>query len=92
MDLLLINTSIGFNLYGQNTPGKTRSNLQRNQRIQWFADGLNEITFKLSSPKKIYFPYKIGCGMAGGNWEKYLKMINEWANKIEAEVHILVPG
>jgi len=25
-------------------------------------------------------PYKIGCGLAGGNWDKYYNILNIWAN------------
>jgi hypothetical protein len=27
-------------------------------------------------------PYKIGCGLAGGNWEIYKKMLEECSTKI----------
>jgi hypothetical protein len=80
-----------INMYAQDTPGKTRSNNQRDKRLEWFQNGLDEIGDQLLDAKKIYFPYKIGCGMAGGNWVDYLKMIQDWTKTMEFEVHILIP-
>jgi hypothetical protein len=34
-------------------------------------------------------PYKIGCGLAGGNWDEYLKAINEWSNDIDFSITII---
>ena len=35
-----------------------------------------------NKPKTIIFPYRIGCGYAGGNWNKYKKMIEAFAIKL----------
>lgn len=35
------------------------------------------------SVKTVYFPYKIGCGMAGGDWSKYKSMIGKFAINIK---------
>lgn len=43
------------------------------------------------SVRTIYFPYKIGCGEAGGNWTEYKPMIEEFAANIKKKVVILNP-
>lgn len=32
-------------------------------------------------PKSLGFPWKIGCGLAGGNWSQYFDAIHTWASK-----------
>jgi hypothetical protein len=32
-------------------------------------------------PKSIGFPWKIGCGLAGGDWKTYYSVILEWSKK-----------
>lgn len=38
--------------------------------------------------KRIGFPYLIGCGLAGGNWQHYERMIEEFAAKHKEEFDI----
>lgn len=40
-----------------------------------FAQCLSIIKDSLSEDIKIYFPYKIGCGLGGGNWKIISEMI-----------------
>jgi hypothetical protein len=54
-------------------------------REKWFKQSLTSfgdyIKNKFNSDKikiNAYIPYNIGCGMAGGKWENYLNMINEF--------------
>lgn len=37
------------------------------------------------------FPFKIGCGLAGGDWKIYYKLIKEFAMKYNKTVTIIVP-
>ena len=32
--------------------------------------------------ESVAFPYGIGCGLAGGNWEEYQAMLEEFANMV----------
>lgn len=51
-----------------------------NRKI-WFQlclDALTETIIKIRC-KKVAFPFQIGCGLAGGNWCDYEKMITQWA-------------
>jgi len=38
----------------------------------------------------IALPFKIGCGMAKGNWSDYLRMIKDFAQKYNKEVVVVV--
>lgn len=57
-------------------------------REKYFQTGLEEIS-KIKNLKSIAFPYKIGCGAAGGNWNNYLKMIKDFSNN-NPEVKIAI--
>ena len=35
------------------------------------------------------FPYKIGCGLAGGDWEKIQPMLEDFAGSIKQNVYIV---
>lgn len=52
----------------------------RADRIRYFQSGLDEIA-KLK-PTSLAFPYMIGCGLAGGDWPTYRKMLEEFAAKM----------
>ncbi len=47
-------------------------------RIQYFNECLEAIASL--HPKSVGFPYKIGCGLAGGSWIKYEKLIRNWSD------------
>lgn len=37
----------------------------------------------------LYFPYQIGCGLAGGNWATYRSVLKNWADGKPYSVHVL---
>jgi hypothetical protein len=39
-------------------------------------------------PESVGFPYKIGCGLAGGDWKLYESEIKRWS--IENSIHVKV--
>ena len=47
------------------------------QRIEWFQQCLEAI--QDMAPKSVAFPWTIGCGLAGGDWDTYKKMIEDFA-------------
>lgn len=55
-------------------------------RERWFKQCLDRIAMR-PSLNYIALPYKIGCGLARGNWETYENMIVEW---IQANPHLCV--
>src|SRR5690606_1284254 len=67
-----------INMYAQRYPGKPRDNDTSKHRIKWFKSCLDEIS-KLGF-KSIRFPYKIGCGLAKGDWRIYKRAILEFAS------------
>jgi O-acetyl-ADP-ribose deacetylase (regulator of RNase III) len=74
-----------INLFGQRRPGRATASEPASVREQWFRDGLNDIN-KLEGLTSIAFPYGVGCGLAGGSWNHYEKILNEFADKVEAKV------
>ena len=49
------------------------------QREGWFAQCLEAIGQLPSKPRSVAFPYQIGCGLAGGNWTRYRRMIDDFS-------------
>lgn len=73
-----------FGKYPESDPPETAD-----QREKWFAECLAELASK--EPLQVAFPDHIGCGMAGGNWVQYERMIHEFAERlpIGSRVHII---
>jgi len=85
-----------INMYAQVRPGRpfSKSNGVDSEeyRILLFQKCLNKIS-KIKNLESIAFPYKIGCGLAGGDWDKYYKLIQDFAEKNpEIEVQIITKG
>ena len=60
------------------------------EREQWFAQCLEELG-QCDSYQNLAFPYQIGCGLAGGNWSRYLAMIQDFAVKYKKHVTLVGP-
>lgn len=56
------------NMYAQYNKGYD----SKENRLEWFESCLNKIPYE-----DIYMPYKIGCGLGGGKWEEYLKILEK---------------
>ena len=79
------------NLFGQHKPGKFNNYETKVNREEWFNQGLAELLIYLNENNlnnKVIFPYKIGCGLAGGNWDNYYKMICDFNEVYSGEVVI----
>jgi O-acetyl-ADP-ribose deacetylase (regulator of RNase III) len=77
-----------INMYAQIYPGKSKyPNDTPDLRIQYFKSCLNEIS-KLKG-ESIAFPYNIGCGLAGGDWQKYKQLIYEFSKNTTLKVYIV---
>lgn len=58
-------------------------------RHAWFRACLDKLAACVRAHGSVAFPYKIGCGLAGGNWEAdYLPMLRRWSE--EARPDLLV--
>ena len=68
--------------YPESDPSETKTS-----REEWFISGLIDLENKLKQFNKtetnkyhtMAFPYRIGCGLAGGDWNRYYKMIQIFA-------------
>lgn len=69
------------------TPDALRDS--REQRELWFEECLDEVSRTSPLPKSIAFPVNIGCGLGGGRWENYERMIRAFAAKHPA-VSVLI--
>lgn len=71
-----------INIIAQYYPGKSRyANDTKEKRIEWFQTALDEINETYDGTYTFAFPYRIGCGLAGGDWNVYYDMIKDFANK-----------
>ena len=77
-------------MFAQYFPGKAKRKLIENDntidRSKWFTSCLDQITRQLPDVKTFAFPYKIGCGLAGGNWNLYINYLEKFANFYKREV------
>lgn len=68
-------------LFGQYYPGRAKyANDSKEMRINWFRECLEQIA-RIANIKSCAFPFKIGCGLAGGNWDEYLKLLKDFETK-----------
>lgn len=69
-----------INLFGQVYPGKPRhGNDTAGARETYFAQGLHRIA-ELAGVGSLAFPWLIGCGLAGGEWAAYRRMVDRFAD------------
>ena len=66
-------------LYAQYSPGKPSAAETAAMRLAYFKDALEEATTLIPDGSTLYFPYGIGCGLAGGKWEQYYAAIQVFA-------------
>jgi hypothetical protein len=71
-----------INIYGQLKPGKPSRGLDSTaSRLEAFGKALDQIA-ELPKLKSTGFPYGIGCGLAGGDWEKYESLLKDFAEQV----------
>lgn len=81
-------------ILGQYYPGRPRypkSSLDGiPAREKYFYHGLLRLS-KVPDLESVAFPWRIGCGAAGGDWEHYLEMITNFANYVgEKDVKVRI--
>jgi len=67
-------------MFAQKYPGKPRKGDTATQRQKWFQKCLDRLG-RTKSLKSVAFPYKIGCGLAGGDWDVYYGLLTKWAEE-----------
>lgn len=82
-----------INMFAQVYPGQVwppeHPNDSLNVRARLFQTCLDEIA-KISNLDSIAFPARIGCGLAGGNWEKYLQMLSSFADSVHDKYKVTI--
>ena len=71
-----------INLCGQYLPGRPRRGETKEQRLKWFTLALNSVTDSTTWREKnlsLAVPFGIGCGLAGGDWNDYYPVLQEFA-------------
>ena len=60
-------------------------------RIIWFKQCLQLLEKKIIKLecKLVAFPFKIGCGLAGGNWNQYKSIITEWSQQYKYDLKVI---
>jgi len=82
-----------INMFGQYYPGTVRypkspkDNYQARERA--FKSCLEDIE-KIPGSTEIAFPYKIGCGAAGGDWVIYKKMLEDFAERVYPFIDVYI--
>jgi len=87
------------NLLGQIYPGGPKyANDSAEKRVKWFEQALTQLAGIVQEKggdkaATVAFPYKIGCGLAGGSWPQYEQLIERFAERSGAQVSIYqLPG
>lgn len=76
-------------MMAQVNPGKPKGEETKKSREILFLKCLDQ----LPPAKSIAFPFGIGCGLAGGEWTNYLKLIKFWAkNNPKTQVFVYKLG
>ncbi len=72
-----------INMYAQYYPGiPNQTNDSNLIRLNSFIKCLKCI-IQIPELKSLAFPYKIGCGLAGGNWEQYENLLQKFSNLLK---------
>ncbi len=93
-------------LFGQHRPGKLNTPYFNNypesnppesavSRLTWFKDALHSFVADLPDLEGderyvLKFPYKIGCGLAGGNWNDYYKVLQDMCENYKDKCRVIL--
>jgi O-acetyl-ADP-ribose deacetylase (regulator of RNase III) len=80
-----------INMFSQYFPGKpNNANKKDNPKIRknYFMSCLEHIA-KIEGLQSIALPFGIGCGLAGGNWEEYYRLI-EWFANSNPNINVII--
>jgi O-acetyl-ADP-ribose deacetylase (regulator of RNase III) len=73
------------NMFAQWSPGKPRGKDTADQRLRNFRQCLSKIA-QIPALQSVAFPFNIGCGLAGGNWNDYKAEIEAFAQRTRTDV------
>lgn len=82
-----------INMMGQFYPGPPKfpdSKLDGTKsRERYFKSCLDRIA-AIKDLESVAFPWKIGCNLAGGNWDNYFKMISNFADHMDSIAKVFI--
>jgi O-acetyl-ADP-ribose deacetylase (regulator of RNase III) len=81
-----------INMLAQYYPGKPRYGRDSaERRLAAFQQCLSHIAQIPSiAGKSVAFPFGIGCGLAGGDWEKYEKVLSDWSCSVKDTITVFL--
>lgn len=91
-EILIVKTEDGrtcINMHAQDQYGRDNACYTDYEAFDRCLIKLKSILFKEPETLKIGFPYKIGCGLAGGDWEKVKAMLESFAASVKQDVYII---
>ena len=80
-----------INMYGQVLPGGPSVIESRALRLEYFESCLAELYYKcetLSPDSSIAFPYRIGCGIAMGDWGEYMDLLTRFDKAVSTNIYL----
>ena len=86
------NDRLIINMMGQFYPGCKYPNSLKDGKVirtKYFANCLNSMC---SLQGTFAFPWRVGCGAAGGDWEIYLYMLKDFAKDKDVTIYRLPPA
>lgn len=73
-----------INCNAQRGPGRPRGRADSaEQRLIWFQECLAQIS-RLEGLQSVAFPHNVGCGLAGGDWGAYERLLVSFAESMPA--------
>jgi O-acetyl-ADP-ribose deacetylase (regulator of RNase III) len=80
-----------INMFGQYYPGIATSDINDTieARKKYFFNCLMEIA-KINDLQSIAFPEKVGCGLAGGDWEWYFNKLQKFSEYVKHKAVVLI--
>ena len=82
-----------INMLGQFYPGAPKYPDSKKDgfevRKQYFFQCLKSILL-IEDLQSIAFPYRVGCGVAGGDWDFYYELLEKFAAKVAGRAEVLV--
>lgn len=77
------------NLFAQYYPGKPRDAFDTNDdRNRWRILCLKAMAESLDEGTMVFVPYRMGCSLAGGNWDEVLEALKGVEGKIKITICI----